>query len=42
MNVILQIVKISGDTVDVRLVHPLADKDIKGCLDSAGNVTLRR
>lgn len=29
MNVILQIVKISGDDVDVRLVHPLADKDIK-------------
>jgi FKBP-type peptidyl-prolyl cis-trans isomerase 2 len=29
MNVILQIVKISGDEVEVRLVHPLADKDIK-------------
>ena len=29
MNVILQIVKISGDDVEVRLVHPLADKDIK-------------
>jgi FKBP-type peptidyl-prolyl cis-trans isomerase 2 len=29
MNVILQIVKISGDDVDVRLVHPLHDKDIK-------------
>ena len=29
MNVILQIVKISGDDVDVRLVHPLAEKDIK-------------
>ena len=29
MNVILQIVKVSGDDVDVRLVHPLADKDIK-------------
>lgn len=29
MNVILQIVKVSGDDVEVRLVHPLADKDIK-------------
>jgi FKBP-type peptidyl-prolyl cis-trans isomerase 2 len=29
MNVILQIVKVGGDDVDVRLVHPLADKDIK-------------
>ena len=29
MNVILQIVKVSGDDVDVRLVHPLAEKDIK-------------
>lgn len=29
MNVILQIVKVSGDDVDVRLVHPLADKDIQ-------------
>lgn len=29
MNVILQIAKVSGDDVDVRLVHPLADKDIK-------------
>ena len=29
MNVILQVVKISGDDVDVRLIHPLADKDIK-------------
>ena len=29
MNVILQIVKVAGDDVDVRLVHPLADKDIK-------------
>jgi len=28
MNIILQIQKISGDDVDVRLVHPLADKDI--------------
>ena len=29
MNVILQIVKIAGDDVDVKLVHPLAEKDIK-------------
>jgi FKBP-type peptidyl-prolyl cis-trans isomerase 2 len=29
MNVILQIAKISGDDVEVRLVHPLAEKDIK-------------
>ena len=29
MNVILQVVKISGDEVDVKLVHPLAEKDIK-------------
>jgi len=29
MNVILQIAKISGDDIDVRLVHPLAEKDIK-------------
>jgi FKBP-type peptidyl-prolyl cis-trans isomerase 2 len=29
MNVILQIVKVSGDDVEVRLIHPLADKDIK-------------
>ncbi len=29
MNVILQIAKVSGDDVDVRLVHPLAEKDIK-------------
>ena len=29
MNVILEIVKVTGDDVDVRLVHPLADKDIK-------------
>ncbi len=29
MNIILQIVKIAGDDVDVRLVHPLAEKDIK-------------
>lgn len=29
MNVILHIVKVDGDDVEVRLVHPLADKDIK-------------
>jgi FKBP-type peptidyl-prolyl cis-trans isomerase 2 len=29
MNVILQVVKITADDVEVRLVHPLADKDIK-------------
>ena len=29
MDVVLQIEKISAEDVDVRLVHPLADKDIK-------------
>ena len=29
MNVILQVEKVTGDDVDVRLVHPLAEKDIK-------------
>ncbi len=29
MNVVLRIEKVTGDDVDVRLVHPLADKDIK-------------
>jgi FKBP-type peptidyl-prolyl cis-trans isomerase 2 len=29
MNVILEVVKLAGDEVDVRLVHPLAEKDIK-------------
>ena len=29
MNVILQVEKIAGDDIDVRLVHPLAEKDIK-------------
>jgi FKBP-type peptidyl-prolyl cis-trans isomerase SlyD len=29
MNVVLRLEKISGDDIDVRLVHPLADKDIK-------------
>ena len=29
MNVILQIVKVEGDDVEVRLQHPLAEKDIQ-------------
>lgn len=29
MNVILEVVEISGDDVDVRLVHPLSEKDIR-------------
>jgi FKBP-type peptidyl-prolyl cis-trans isomerase 2 len=29
MNVVLRIEKVSGDDVDVRLVHPLSEKDIK-------------
>jgi len=29
MNVILQLVKVGADEVEVRLVHPLHDKDIK-------------
>lgn len=29
MNVVLRIEKIDGDDVDVRLVHPLAEKDIQ-------------
>ena len=29
LDVLLKIEKIAGDEVDVRLVHPLADKDIK-------------
>jgi len=29
IDVVLKIEKITGDDVDVRLVHPLADKDIK-------------
>lgn len=28
MNIILQIEKVTGDDVDVRLVHPLAEKDL--------------
>ena len=29
MNVIIEILDIKGDNVDVRLLHPLAEKDIK-------------
>lgn len=29
MNVILEIAKIEGDDVDVKLIHPLAEKDLK-------------
>jgi FKBP-type peptidyl-prolyl cis-trans isomerase 2 len=29
MNVIMKVEKVSGDEVEVRLVHPLAEKDIK-------------
>ena len=29
MNVVLEIMKVSADEVEVRLVHPLAEKDIK-------------
>lgn len=29
LDVVLKIEKIAGDDIDVRLVHPLADKDIK-------------
>ncbi len=29
MNVVLQIEKVTADTVDVRYIHPLAEKDIK-------------
>jgi FKBP-type peptidyl-prolyl cis-trans isomerase SlyD len=33
MNVILQIEKVAGDEVTVRLVHPLAEKDIKYAIE---------
>ncbi len=33
MNVILQIVKVGADEVEVRLVHPLAEKDLKYSLE---------
>ena len=36
MNVILEIVKQVGDDVDVRLVHPLHDKDIKYAVEVVG------
>jgi len=29
MNIVLRIEKVAGDDVDVRLVHPLAEKDIR-------------
>lgn len=29
MNVVLRIEKVAGDEIDVRLVHPLAEKDIR-------------
>ena len=29
MNVVLRIEKVAGDDIDVRLVHPLAEKDIR-------------
>lgn len=29
MNVILEIASVSGDDIDVRLIHPLAEKDLK-------------
>jgi FKBP-type peptidyl-prolyl cis-trans isomerase SlyD len=38
MNVILQIAKITGDDIEVRLVHPLAEKDIKYAVEVV-NVT---
>jgi FKBP-type peptidyl-prolyl cis-trans isomerase 2 len=33
MNVILKVEKIEGDEVEVRLVHPLAEKDLKYVLE---------
>lgn len=38
LNVILKIEKVGADEVDVRLVHPLADKDIKYAVEVV-NVT---
>lgn len=29
LNVVMQIVKVSGDEVETRLIHPLAEKDIR-------------
>jgi FKBP-type peptidyl-prolyl cis-trans isomerase SlyD len=36
MNVIMKIEKVSGDEVEVRLVHPLAEKDIKYSVEVVG------
>lgn len=36
MNVIMKVEKVSGDTVEVRLVHPLAEKDIKYSVEVVG------
>jgi FKBP-type peptidyl-prolyl cis-trans isomerase 2 len=33
MNVILEIAKVSGDDVDVKLIHPLAEKDLKYAIE---------
>jgi FKBP-type peptidyl-prolyl cis-trans isomerase 2 len=33
MNVILEIAKVSGDDVDVKLLHPLAEKDLKYAIE---------
>lgn len=33
MNVILEIAKVSGDDVEVKLIHPLAEKDLKYSLE---------
>jgi FKBP-type peptidyl-prolyl cis-trans isomerase 2 len=33
MNVILEIAKVDGDNVDVKLIHPLAEKDIKYAIE---------
>jgi FKBP-type peptidyl-prolyl cis-trans isomerase SlyD len=36
MNVIMKVEKVTGDDVDVRLVHPLAEKDIKYSVEVVG------
>lgn len=36
MNVIMKVEKVSADTVDVRLLHPLAEKDIKYSVEVVG------
>jgi FKBP-type peptidyl-prolyl cis-trans isomerase SlyD len=33
MNVILEIAKVTGDDVDVKLIHPLAEKDLKYAIE---------